>query len=257
MKYRYAVLMLAVALVGSTGCSRYCFNNTDKGALGGAAAGALTGAIIAATSSVHTGPGMGIGALIGGVVGAVVGGHMDPCDLQERLDAMTIERDRLLAELKACRDENAALKAEIARLNARISELESQLASRGPATKELARYVIGNSVLFASGKATLTATGKSILDNTAAEIREKYPTNSVVIEGHTDSARISRSTWKSNWELGAGRALSVLHYFEDNSNIPGQRLSATTYSYFKPVASNDSSDGMAQNRRTEIVVYAD
>lgn len=287
MKNRYTVLLpLVVLLVGSTGCSR--MNNTDKGALGGAVAGAITGGIIAATSSVHTGPGMGIGALIGGVVGAVVGGHMadspdDNSGLHSQIDSLTRERDSLAAQLRACQEASrggdtsalqariSSLEAEVARLNSRISdleaevarlnarnrELEAQLASSGGERPVLARYVIGNTVLFGSGKAELSSMGMSVLDRAASAIRDQYPTQNIVIEGHTDSAAISSSNWKSNWELGAGRALAVLHYLEDSANIPGSRLSATTYSFYRPVASNDTSDGKSQNRRTEIVVYAD
>lgn len=256
MKYRFAVLLLPLVILGGTGCSQMCITNTDKGAFVGALAGAGTGALIAATTTVHTGPGMGIGALAGAVIGAVIGGHMDECGLQERVDALTKERDSLLAQLKACQDENADLKAQIARLNARIAELEAALAASGGGSRELARYVIGNNVLFASGSANLTKFGKALLDQTAAEIRDKYPSQSVVIEGHTDTTAIRRSGWKSNWELGAGRAISVLHYMEDHSNIKGENLAAKTYSFYKPAASNDTKEGMAQNRRTEIVVYA-
>lgn len=255
MKSRYAALLLSLVMLGTSGCARMCINNTDKGAFVGALAGAGTGALIAATTSVHTGPGMGIGALAGAVVGAVIGGHMDGCGLREQVDALTIERDALLIKLKDCQGENDRLRAEIARLNARIAELEAALAAAGGPGRELARYVIGNNILFASGKAVLTRDGMAILDRTAAEIRDKYPSDSVVIEGHTDSTPIRRSGWKSNWELGAGRALSVLHYFEDHSNVEGGRLSARTYSFHKPAGSNDTSEGRAQNRRTEIVIY--
>jgi chemotaxis protein MotB len=275
MRHRFVLLLLSLVVFTASGCSR--MNNTDKGALGGAVAGAATGALIALTTSVHTGPGMGIGALIGGVVGAVVGGHMDDGDdirLQAQVDALTRERDDLLARLQACEGDRGRLEAELAHLNARISQLESeiarlnarnaeleaQLAARaptGPARQELARYVIGNTILFGSGKADLTPIGRSVLEEAAGAIRSQYPSNNVVIEGHTDTVAISSSRWKSNWELGAARALAVLHYLEDNGHVRGERLAATTYSFYRPIASNDSSEGRSQNRRTEIVVYAD
>jgi chemotaxis protein MotB len=272
MRHRFVLLLLPLVIFAASGCSR--MNNTDKGAIGGAAAGAATGALIALTSSVHTGPGMGIGALIGGLVGAVVGGHIGDSELQGQIDALTRERDDLLARLQACEGDRGRLEAEVAHLNARISQLEAeiarlnarnadleaQLAARaptGPSGREVARYAIGNTILFGSGKADLTPLGRSVLEQAASAIRSEYPSHNVVIEGHTDSVAISSSGWKSNWELGAARALAVLHYLEDNGHVHGERLAATTYSFYRPVASNDTSEGRSQNRRTEIVVYAE
>jgi chemotaxis protein MotB len=271
MRKRLALIMLPLAVLafGTTGCAS--MNNTDKGAIVGVLAGAATGGIIAATTSVNTGPGMGIGALAGGLIGAVIGGHMyqEVNDLQGQVDALTLERNSLRAQLAACQEEHAAHRAEIARLNERIRSLESEisrlenrvreleaaLAAKDDGPREVARYAIGNSVLFGSGKATLTPVGSAVLERALDAIRTNYPSNSIVIEGHTDSEGIGMSNWKSNWELGAARALAVLHYLEDEGNIAGSRLSATTYSFYRPVASNDTSDGKAQNRRTEIVVY--
>jgi flagellar motor protein MotB len=123
-----------------------------------------------------------------------------------------------------------------------------------PAERE--RYELDTDTLFAPGKDILTAEGKAKLDAAVADIREKHAGNRINIEGHTDTDPIKESNWKSNWELGAARALAVLHYLEDHHGVEGRLLSATTFSYHQPVAGNDTSEGKAQNRRASIVIYA-
>ena len=74
------------------------------------------------------------------------------------------------------------------------------------------------------------------------------------IEGHTDNVPISKSGWKSNWDLSAARAVSVLHYIVDEHNIEPTRLSATGYGEYHPVDSNETKEGRQRNRRVEIVI---
>lgn len=108
-------------------------------------------------------------------------------------------------------------------------------------------------VLFDSGKAKLRRESFSILDKVAGVLKSKLSENNIGIEGHTDNQPIKFSGWKSNWELSAYRALSVLHYLE-SKGITAGRLSAIGYGEFRPVASNDTKEGQQLNRRVEIVV---
>ncbi|MEA3307543.1 MAG: flagellar motor protein MotB [Elusimicrobiota bacterium] len=76
--------------------------------------------------------------------------------------------------------------------------------------------------------------------------------NPIQIEGHTDSRPVGRhSKFKSNWELSAARAFSVLKYFV-SQRVPPQKLSAVGYGEFKPLKSNDMLEGRSANRRIEI-----
>lgn len=108
-------------------------------------------------------------------------------------------------------------------------------------------------VLFDSGKASLKPEGFSSLNKVAAILIENVPENNIGIEGHTDNEPIKHSKWKSNWELSAHRALSVLEYLEKRGVNP-ERLSAIGYGEYKPVASNDTTQGRQLNRRVEIVI---
>jgi chemotaxis protein MotB len=108
-------------------------------------------------------------------------------------------------------------------------------------------------VLFDSGKAKLKPESLPILDKVAGIINEEAPENNIGIEGHTDNVPIKHSSWKSNWELSSHRALSVLYYLE-SKGVQSEKLSASGYGEYKPVSSNDSSEGRQMNRRVEIVI---
>ena len=109
-------------------------------------------------------------------------------------------------------------------------------------------------ILFDSGKAKIREEANPILDKVAKVLNENVPQFNIGIEGHTDNEPIKHSGWKSNWELSTARALSVLHYLVEQENIVPERISAIGYGEYKPVASNDTKEGMRLNRRVEIVV---
>ena len=74
------------------------------------------------------------------------------------------------------------------------------------------------------------------------------------IEGHTDNIPIHTAEFDSNWELSSARATRIARVFLDLRTIPPERLSAAGYAEFHPVASNDTAEGRAENRRVDLVV---
>ena len=74
------------------------------------------------------------------------------------------------------------------------------------------------------------------------------------IEGHTDNVPIHTAEFDSNWELSSARATRIARLFLDMKAIPADRLSAAGYAEFHPVASNDTAEGRAENRRVDLVV---
>jgi chemotaxis protein MotB len=74
------------------------------------------------------------------------------------------------------------------------------------------------------------------------------------IEGHTDNIPIHTAEFDSNWELSSARATHIARVFLDLKTIPPERLSAAGYAEYHPVASNESADGRAQNRRVDLIV---
>jgi len=73
------------------------------------------------------------------------------------------------------------------------------------------------------------------------------------VDGHTDNRPLTGGgPFADNWELSQGRALSVVRYMIEDLGFSPQRLAATGFGEYRPVASNASEDGRAQNRRIEL-----
>ena len=75
----------------------------------------------------------------------------------------------------------------------------------------------------------------------------------IYIEGHTDNRPIKTAQFPSNWELGAARATSVLHFLA-SQQIDANRMRAVTYADTKPLADNATEQGRQRNRRVNIVI---
>lgn len=136
-----------------------------------------------------------------------------------------------------------------------IKELEKALSQYPEISiKESQRgYIITiqDSILFNSGEYELNEKSKQALDKIISAIR-MLPYK-ISIEGHTDNVPVKSSVIRSNWDLSALRALSILYYFKD-SGISPDRLSATGFGEYRPIADNDTEEGRAKNRRVEIVL---
>jgi chemotaxis protein MotB len=157
-------------------------------------------------------------------------------------------------------DQINKLKSDIDDLARAKSELEDRLKNeindKEVTVQRLQKGLVitfVSEVLFDSGKADLRKDSYEKLDKVASVIETVVPDLNVGIEGHTDNEPIKRSGWKSNWELSAHRALSVLHYLTER-NISGERLAAIGYGEYRPVETNDTKDGRQKNRRVEIVI---
>lgn len=74
------------------------------------------------------------------------------------------------------------------------------------------------------------------------------------IEGHTDNVPIHNGQFDSNWELSTARATHIARLLLEMKVIPPDRISAAGYGEFHPVASNDTAEGRAENRRVDLVV---
>ena len=105
---------------------------------------------------------------------------------------------------------------------------------------------------FDAGKADLTSRARSALE-VIAPVVKKMP-NHLRVEGHTDNAPINTSEFRSNWELSVRRATEVVRYLIERQGFPPDRISASGYAEYRPIASNDSPEHRAMNRRIEIVI---
>jgi chemotaxis protein MotB len=115
--------------------------------------------------------------------------------------------------------------------------------------------IITDEVLFDESSADLKPVGIEILELVADVLRASP--NNISIEGHTDSRPISSGRYPSNWELSTARATSVLRHLTENIGFDPARLSAAGYADTRPLASNDTVEGAARNRRVEVVVTSE
>ncbi len=78
--------------------------------------------------------------------------------------------------------------------------------------------------------------------------------NPVRLEGHTDSVPIHNSRFRSNWELSAARSIAMLELLTTEYGIPHERLAVAGYADTVPLASNDTAEGRARNRRVDLII---
>jgi len=162
------------------------------------------------------------------------------------IEELSSEVDRL----KELRDQEREEFEQIKR------ELEKQL--RGKVSLDLDErglvITLADNILFDSGKAKIKEDAYPVLDKIIKVIKDKAGSKNIGIEGHTDNVPIKYSGWKSNRELSTARANNVYHYLVKVGGLDPSRLTTMGYGEFRPIASNDTAQGRAKNRRVEIVI---
>jgi chemotaxis protein MotB len=111
---------------------------------------------------------------------------------------------------------------------------------------------IMDTALFDEGRAELKEKAKTALKKIVPTL--KSGNNQIRVEGHTDNRPINTSEFGSNWELSTRRATEVVRHLLEAYDFPPQRISASGYAEYRPVAANDSTENRAFNRRIEIVL---
>ncbi|MCB4757128.1 MAG: flagellar motor protein MotB [Elusimicrobia bacterium] len=106
-------------------------------------------------------------------------------------------------------------------------------------------------ILFESGHAELTPNAMRTLEELANSI--KLVEGDVIVQGHTDNIPVTGGPYRSNWELSAARAFSVIAALTQAGVVP-ERLSAWGFGEYRPLVANDKEDNRLQNRRIEIVI---
>ena len=109
------------------------------------------------------------------------------------------------------------------------------------------------SLLFPSGSAKVNPRGKEALAKVASVLTSNNDIN-IDIEGHTDNKPIHTTQYPDNWALSTARATSIAHVLIDEYSVSPTRLIASGRAFYQPVATNETEDGRAHNRRTEIIL---
>ena len=111
---------------------------------------------------------------------------------------------------------------------------------------------VGSGGAFPSGTADLTDEAQRIMDRIS--LTAMSPDSTITVTGHTDNVPISNGQFRDNWDLGAGRAASVVQAIQNTGLISGDRLSAVSKGEMAPIADNITAAGREKNRRIEIEI---
>ncbi len=120
-----------------------------------------------------------------------------------------------------------------------------------------AQYVsmdLNGAILFNPGEAEVREDALIFMQKIAS-IMERYRDCTIEIEGHTDNVPISTAKYESNRYLSTARANKVLEYVEAQANLIDANMKVAGYGDSRPVASNDTEEGRARNRRVSIKIF--
>ncbi len=167
------------------------------------------------------------------------------------------------AERKRLEEEAKSLTAEAQNLAKFRSEffgqLSAVLAGREGVRVVGDRFVFSSEVLFQAGAANLAPEGRAQIAGVVATLNEiagQIPDTIdwiIRVDGHTDNVPLSGfGEFSDNWELSQARALSVVRYMQDELGFPPDRMAATGFGEYRPVANGDGPEALAQNRRIEL-----
>ena len=112
---------------------------------------------------------------------------------------------------------------------------------------------LSDKLLFKSGSNAVEAKGVEAL-KVLADVLNKNPDVNVLVEGHTDNVPIKTATYKDNWDLSVARATSITRLLSEKYGVQPTRLTASGRGEYFPKASNETPEGKAKNRRTEIIL---
>jgi chemotaxis protein MotB len=112
---------------------------------------------------------------------------------------------------------------------------------------------ISDKLLFKSGSYDITPRAKEVLGKVALVLKNQ-PDLQFMVEGHTDSIPYKRPPLLDNWDLSVKRATAVVRILQNEYGLPPEHITAAGRSQYVSVASNDTPEGRASNRRTRIVI---
>ena len=181
--------------------------------------------------------------------------------------ALAAENDRLLK-----------LEADMQERSQRIAELEALIASKDQAMRDLKNAIssaltafegkgltveqrngkvyvsMENKLLFKSGSWAIGSEGRVAIEQLGSVLADN-PEIAVLIEGHTDNDPFSSGgPIENNWDLSTKRATSIVQILSENARINPESLTAAGRGEYAPIASNDTKEGKAKNRRIEVVL---
>jgi chemotaxis protein MotB len=190
--------------------------------------------------------------------------------LEEQLAALQSEKEALEADkeaLAAARDNLAKSveekSSELATLKGTTDELKEKMKdeiAKGDIqlTESGGKLRVGlvDKILFDSGEASISKRGEGVLARVGA-VLATIEDRHIQVSGHTDNTPMSdklKSQYPTNWELSVARATNVVRFLQEKAAVPPERLVASGYGEYQPIAKNKTSAGRAKNRRIELLL---
>jgi len=182
---------------------------------------------------------------------------------QNEKQALARQIDGLNKEKAALTQAEADKEAELSKLKGTYDEvvgnLKNEISSGQIQVTQLKDKLTLNMVekiLFNSGQAEVKESGMKVLDRIAAALKNVQDKD-IRVEGYTDNVALSpklTDRFPTNWELSTARATNVVRYLEEKDGLDPSHLIAAGFGQYHPLATNDTSEGRAQNRRIDIVL---
>ncbi|HEX9756735.1 MAG TPA: OmpA family protein [Nitrospiria bacterium] len=166
--------------------------------------------------------------------------------LQQLSESLKVEKEETTKQIKDTYEEL-------------VQELEGEIqegAIKITRVKEKLSMNLVEKILFDSGSSELKPQGIKVLKKVGQAL-QKVTDKEIRVEGHTDNVPVSNriaERFSSNWELSASRATTVARYLQEKEGVDPRRLAVSGYASYRPVVSNETPQGKAQNRRIEIVL---
>lgn len=178
----------------------------------------------------------------------------DSVSLPEPSDSMASEPEFIDERTEG--GEKTGIPAGIVDLATRmISELENEVASDALSVNYDENKVVirfSEEATFRSGDATIKPDMIPIIERVVGVLADC--SGDVLVSGYTDDRPISSSRYRSNWDLSAARAVSVVHELVMNRQVPAEHVVAAGRAETNPLVPNNSDDNRAKNRRVEIAI---
>lgn len=175
-------------------------------------------------------------------------------DRNQQISSLKAEVQRLEARLGGVSDERIALqrrldaqerlRANVAAVAASFTPDEARVFRQG---EDVVISLLG--INFASGRSTVEASNTQLM-NKVREALALFPGSSIVVEGHTDA----NGSDSANLILSQDRADAVKQYLVNSFQLDPEKITSIGYGEVRPVATNETTDGRARNRRIDLVV---
>ncbi len=184
-------------------------------------------------------------------------------ELTDKVEKLEGEKAELATAKEELSKEVAAKSGELAELKGTYDKLEDKMKdeiAKGDISlsQDGGRLRVGlvDKLLFDSGEAAVSKRGEEVLARVGA-VLAAIDDKQIQVSGHTDRTPISdklAGQFPTNWELSTARAINVVRFLSEKASVPPQRLVASGYGEYHPIANNKTAAGRAKNRRIEILL---